>query len=86
MSGCQCSGAYIGMERVCLMSAIEDNRRLLSEELGYEVDKGVATQDFLDHLIEAFSRQFRVNFCRACPFALQCEARLCAEAVRVRAR
>ncbi len=79
MKACQCSGAYIGMERMCLRSAIEDDRRLLSEERGYEVDNRVATQDFLDHLIDAFSRQFRLNFCRACPFSVQCEARLCTE-------
>jgi hypothetical protein len=77
MKGCQCSGAYIGVERKCLRSAIEENRQLLSEELGYEIDNRVATQDFLDHLIEAFSRQFRINFCRACPFSVQCDARLC---------
>jgi len=82
MNGCQCSGTYIGTERVCLRSAIEDNRQLLSEELGYEVDNRVATQDFLDHLMEAFCRQFRVNFCRACSFATQCDAHLCAEGVK----
>ena len=77
MKGCQCSRTYIGVERMCLRAAIEDDRRLLSEDRGYEVDNRVATQDFLDHLIDAFSRQFRLNFCRACPFSVQCEARLC---------
>ena len=77
MKGCQCSRAYIGVERMCLRLAIEDDRRLLSEERGYEVDNRVATQDFLDHLIDAFSRQFRLNFCRACPFSVHCDARLC---------
>jgi hypothetical protein len=83
MNGCQCNGAYIAAERMCLRSAIADNRQLLSEELGYDVDSRLATQDFLDHLIEAFSRQFRVNFCRACPFADQCDARLCAEGIKI---
>ena len=72
MNGCLCSKAYIGAERVCLGMAIMENKNILSEEYGYDVDGRVATQDFLDHLLDAFSRQFRVNFCRACPFAGQC--------------
>lgn len=77
MNGCLCSAAYIGAERMCLRAAIAENKSALSEVYGYDVDDRVATQDFLDHLIEAFGRHFRINFCRACPFAAQCEARLC---------
>lgn len=75
MKGCCCAVAYIGAERVCLKQAIAENRIALSEQAGCEVDEKRATQDFIDHLIDAFSRQFNMNYCRACPFAEQCEAK-----------
>ena len=75
MKGCYCATEYIGAERVCLRAAILANRSALSEQTGYDVDERLATQDFIDHMIDAFSRQFRLNFSRACPFADYCEAR-----------
>lgn len=84
MNGCLCPAAYIGAERSCLRRAILENQCILSEQWGREVDETVATQDFVEHLIDVFSRQFRMNFCRACPYAGQCDAKLCAEAIRVK--
>ena len=75
MNGCYCGAAYIGAERACLRNAIAENRICLSEQLGREVDERLATQDFLEHLLELFSRQFNVNFCRACPYQDQCQVK-----------
>ncbi len=75
MNGCLCTAAYIGAERVCLRAAIAENRYALSELSGHDVDDRAATQDFIDHLLDAFSRQFNLNYCRACPFAERCHVR-----------
>ena len=77
MNGCQCGAAYIGSERACLRLAIMENRSLLSEQFGHDVGEVQATRDFLDHLLEVFSRQFRRNFCRACPLQGRCGVKLC---------
>jgi len=77
MNGCQCAEAYIGAERVCLRNAIAENRSHLSEQLGREIDDRTATQDFLEHVIEVFSRQFNLNFCRACPYQNRCGVKRC---------
>jgi len=82
MNGCQCAAAYIGAERTCLRNAIAENRSYLSESTGRDIDDQVATQDFLEHLIEVFSRQFNLNFCRACPYQNQCGVKLYPTTIR----
>jgi len=77
MNGCRCAAAYIGAERICLRNAIAENRSVLSEQLNRDIDDRVATQDFIDNLIDVFSRQFNLNFCRACPFQNKCGVKLC---------
>lgn len=73
MNRCYCGAAYIGAERACLRQAIAENRAHLSEQLGSQVDERVAMQDFLEHVLEVFSRQFNVTFCGACPYRDRCQ-------------
>lgn len=76
MNGCLCVAAYIGTERNCLRKAIAANKVLLSAQLNREVDDTLATQDFVDNLIDAFSLQFNRNYCQACPFRGRCGVKL----------
>ena len=76
MNGCLCSAAYIGTERLCLRAAIASNRTLMHQRTGQAVDERVATADFLDHLLDAFARQFHLNYCRTCPFAGRCHVQV----------
>ena len=82
MNGCWCAAAYIGAERICLRNAIAENRSLLSEQFDRDVGENAATSDFIENLVEMFSRQFNLNFCRACPFQNQCGVKLCPTQIR----
>lgn len=75
MSGCQNFCAFMAAERKGLQAAIADYRCILSRQVGIEIGKETAKQDFLDHLLGAFSLQFRRQYCKSCPAGTRCMVR-----------